>query len=186
MNLTDIQNETHANKQHYWAWLKDINAKQAEVLLDFAKDAFEQEAKRGEQIDTKGNWLLGASFAALSLATIVAPPAVRGLDPPFHAIVLAAITVVIVSLVFAMVMILWTIRVSRSWFPPNPSLIMRQAIITDNEVDLERDLALHYFDNVSLNRHVDNTKAQLLKRGQGAFFIAMLGVAIVGLCRMLA
>lgn len=83
MNLADIQNETSANKQHYWGWLKDINAKQAEILLDFAKDAFEQEAKRGEQIDTKGNWLLGTSFAALSLATIVAPPAVRGLDPTF-------------------------------------------------------------------------------------------------------
>lgn len=63
---------------------------------------------------------------------------------------------------------------------------MRQAIITDNEVDLERDLALHYFDNVSLNRCVDNTEARLLKRGQFAFFIAMLGVAIVGLCRLLA
>ena len=186
MKLDSLYQDTNARKHQYWAWLKNINAKQAEVLLAFAKDAFEQEVRRGEQIDTKGNWLLAASFAALSLAAIVAKPAVDGLNHGLTVMIGIGVAIVIVSLFFAMSAVLWTIRVTRSWFPPNPELVLREEIITDNEIDMERDLALHYIDNFSLNRRVDDDKARLLKHGQMLLFCAIATAAFVGLCRLLA
>jgi hypothetical protein len=185
MKLLNIQKETDANKQRYWGWFADINANQATILLDFAKDAFQQEARRGEQIDTKGNWLLAASFAGMSLAATVARPATEGLGGCFHLVIAVGVTIVIVSLGLAMTAVLWAIKVNRSWFPPNPELVLRPEIITDDAIDLERDLALHYIDNASLNRRVDDNKARLLKRGQLLLFVAIVVAAIVGLSRML-
>jgi hypothetical protein len=186
MKLDSLYQDTNVRKHQYWAWLTNINAKQAEVLLAFAKDAFEQEARRGEQIDTKGNWLLAASFGALSLTAIVAKPAVDGLNHDLSLMIGIGVTIVIVCLLFAVSAVLWTIRVTRSWFPPNPELVLREEMITDNEIDMERDLALHYIDNFSLNRRVDDDKARLLKRGQMLLFCAIATAAFVGWCRLFA
>jgi hypothetical protein len=184
MQLSNIQKEARVNKQRYWELLQDIGPRQAELLLSFAKDAFVQEARRGEQIDTKGNWLLAASFAALSLAAVVAKPAVDGLNGCIHLTIGIGIGIVIVGLGFAMTAILWTIKVTRSWFPPNPDLVLRAEVITDNDIDLERDLILHYLDNVCLNRRVDDNKARLLKRGQLFMFAAIFIASMVGIARM--
>jgi hypothetical protein len=186
MNMKIASQDVETNKRKYWTWLADINANQADTLLAFAKNAFEHEAKRGEQIDTKGNWLLGASFAALSLAAVISKPAVDGLSCVSRLTIGAGVAIVIVILVSAMSAVLWTIRVNRSWFPPNPELVLRPEILTDSEVDLKRDLALHYIDNFSLNRRVDDNKARLLKRSQALLFIAMAAAALVGIGRLLA
>jgi lysylphosphatidylglycerol synthetase-like protein (DUF2156 family) len=106
MNLDRRFQDTDTTKHKYWSWLTNINAKQAEILLSFAKDAFEQEVRRGERIDTKGNWLLAASFAALSLAAIVAKPAVDGLNRDLHLIIGIGLVIVIVGLLCAMSAIL--------------------------------------------------------------------------------
>jgi hypothetical protein len=184
MNLADIRKETAANKQRFWGWLTDINARQADVLLEFAKDAFEQEARRGEQIDTKGNWLLAASFAGLSLAATVAKSAVEGLASCNYSVVAFGILGVVLILTAASGFALRSVKINRSWFPPNPELILRPAILTGDGIDLERDLILHYIDNYSSNRRIDDNKAALLKRSQWFMFAALAVAVLVGMIRM--
>jgi hypothetical protein len=184
MNLAKVYQEIESRKQQYWSWLADINPKQADILLSFAKDSFQQEARRREEIDTKGYWLLAASFAALGVAAVVAKPAVDGLSHRLHLIIGIGVAVVIASLLLAMSLVLWSIRLNRSWFPPNPELVLRPEIFTDNEIDLERDLAFHYLDNTSLNRRMDDNKARLLKRGQAFLFVAIATAAVIGTCRL--
>jgi len=185
MNLSAIQKQVTAEKESYWKWFINISPRQADILLAFAKDAFDQEAKRGDQIDAKGNALLITSLAILTLAATVAKPALDRLSGCALPIIFGVgIAIVILNLIIAMICTLWAIRVNRSWFPPNPKLILREEVITDDDIDLSRDLVLHYLDNVRLNRFVDDNKARLLKRGQ-AFLLAGVALgAFVGLCRM--
>jgi hypothetical protein len=181
-----IVRDIEANKQKYWSWLTNINISQADTLLSFARDAFDYEARRGEQIDTKANWLQGGAFAALSLAVIVSKTAVDGLKSgPSRLVIETGVAVVIGVLFCSIIAVLWTIRVNRNWFPPNPELVLRPEILTDNETDLKRDLALHYIDNFSLNRRMDDNKARLLKRGQVLLFLAAFATTIVGFVRLL-
>jgi hypothetical protein len=144
MNLTDIRSEMQVNKQHQWEWMRDLTSRQADLLFTFARDAFDQEGKRGEHLDSKGNWILAACLGGMSLVAVAGRAIVAGLSPDLYFIIATGIVLAVVSFTLAAVWIVWGIRVNRGWFPPNPELVLRPDIFTDNDQHLARDIILHY------------------------------------------
>jgi len=185
MKLSEIREIVRAKKQHYADLLAGITDDRGELLLPFVQDALKYECGRGEHLDSKGNWILGASLAALAATTVAAKPVIQGLRGWRYDLVLGGVLLIVAASIAAVIFVLLGIKIHAAWFPPNPELIIRSEILTVERRYLYRDLILHYTEVFMANWRVSEGKADMLTRGQFSLLAAFIIALIVGLARAL-
>ncbi len=183
MKVSAICELVRAKKQNLADVLAGVTDDQGAVLLSFVRDALQCENGRGEHLDSKGNWILGASLAGLAAVTAAAKPVIDGLHGWGHDFVLGGTLLIVAALIIAGMFVLAGIRVRAAWFPLNPELIIRREILAAEPRYLYRDLVLHYTEVFMANWRVSEEKADMLTCGQFSLLAAFAVAVIIGLAR---